>query len=438
MRNKWKNNRIPGSLLRVGLAALCLVWLIACAKKETVHDEYTCPMHPTVLADKPGTCPVCGMDLVRKARPGEVSAADGDLTPLLKSTNEVVASNVKTIKGEYRALPLSQETQGIITYDTRNSYTLSVRTGGRLEKVFLKYAFQPVNKGQKVAELYSPELITAQRELLFVLESDAGNTALVESAKRKLELLGVDADFIQKLIARKTVANTFPLYSPYSGYVVTATQQTPPTLPKNPNSTSPAGMGDGGMGSPTNASANTPSTASATSSAALLREGDYVSAGQTLFNIVNIAALRIELDVPAAQANAIRKGDVLTLDFGNGTLEDATIDFVQPYFAQGEEFLKLRVYTKHMQDLHIGHLVRAKVHLTAKESLWVPRDAVLDMGRDRLVFVKDGAMLKPKKVTTGVHAKGWIEITQGLAASEEIAANAHYLIDSESFVKTTP
>ena len=162
MRNKWKSNQTSGSLHRLGLAALCLVWLMACAKKETVHDEYTCPMHPTVLADKPGTCPVCGMDLVRKARPGEVSAADGDLTPLLKSTNEVVASDVKTIKGEYRTVPLSQETQGIITYDTRNSYTLSVRTGGRLEKVFLKYAFQPVNKGQKVAELYSPELITAQ------------------------------------------------------------------------------------------------------------------------------------------------------------------------------------------------------------------------------------------------------------------------------------
>ena len=197
-------------------------------------------------------------------------------------------------------------------------------------------------------------------------------------------------------------------------------------------------MGDGGMGSSANTSANTPATTGATSNAPLLREGDYVSAGQTLFNIVNTAALRIELDVPAAQASAIRKGDVLTLDFGNGTLEDATIDFVQPFFAQGEEFLKLRVYTKHMQDLHIGHLVRAKVQLTAKESLWVPRDAVLDMGRDRLVFVKDGGMLKPKKVTTGVYAKGWIEITQGLAASEEIAANAHYLIDSESFVKTTP
>ena len=438
MRNKWKNNQTSGGLHRLGLAALCLVWLMACAKKETVHDEYTCPMHPTVLADKPGTCPVCGMDLVRKARPGEVSAADGDLTPLLRSTNEVVASNVKTIKGEYRTVPLSQETQGIITYDTRNSYTLSVRTGGRLEKVFLKYAFQPVNKGQKVAELYSPELITAQRELLFVLESDAGNTALVESAKKKLELLGADAGYIEKLMNRKTVATTFPIFSPYSGYVVTATQQTPPTLPQNPNSAPAAGMGDGGMGSTANASTNTPTTTAATSSAALLREGDYVSAGQTLFNIVNTAALRIELDVPAAQASAIRKGDVLTLDFGNGTQEEATIDFVQPYFAQGEEFLKLRVYTKHMQDLHIGHLVRAKVQLTAKESLWVPRDAVLDMGRDRLVFVKDGSMLKPKKITTGVHAKGWIEITQGLTASEEIAANAHYLIDSESFVKTNP
>jgi len=439
MKNKWSNNQKAGI---AGVALLLMLLLAACApKKEAAHDEYTCPMHPTVVTDHPGTCPICGMDLVRRTRPEEAVAGDGELDPLLRSTNEVIVGNVKMIRGENRTVPLSLETKGVITYDTRHSYTLSARVEGRLEKVFLKYAFQPVRKGEKVAELYSPGLVTAQRELLYVLETDAANTALIESAKKKLTLLGATPDFIRRLVDRQTVSTTYPIYSPYSGYVVTALQQAPttPQSAGSPTQTS-SGMGGDAMGGAVTAGAGTttaPSAAGA-SSAALLREGDYVGAGQTLFNIVNIEALRIELDVPAAQASAIGTGDVLTLDFGNGVQEAATIDFVQPFFSQGEEFLKLRVYTRHMQDLHIGHLVQAKVELNAKASLWVPRDAVLDMGRDRLVFVKDDSALKPRKVTTGVQAKGWIEITQGLAPAEEIAANAHYLVDSESFIKTNP
>ena len=75
--------------------------------------------------------------------------------------------------------------QGVVTYDTRNIYTIPTRIGGRLERVYLKYAFQKVSKGQKVAEIYSPELLTAQRELLFLVENDAENTTLIESAKEK-------------------------------------------------------------------------------------------------------------------------------------------------------------------------------------------------------------------------------------------------------------
>src|SRR5690606_28561843 len=118
------------------------------------------------------------------------------------------------------------EAQGIVTYDTRNIYTIPSQIGGRLEKVFLKYPFQTVKKGQKVAEIYSPELLTAQRELLFLLENDSQNEALIKGARERLRLLGASESQINYLVQKRQPQNTFSIYSPYNGYVIADTQQT--------------------------------------------------------------------------------------------------------------------------------------------------------------------------------------------------------------------
>src|SRR6188474_1306699 len=147
---------------KVAAMFLTLLLLVACNKSgdHTEHaDTYTCPMHPTVISDKPGTCPVCGMDLVRKAREGEEVTITEDLAKLIKSPNEVVASSINTIRPTYKPMDSNIDALGIVTYDSRNVYTIPARVGGRLEKVYLKYPFQKVSKGQKVAEVYSPELL---------------------------------------------------------------------------------------------------------------------------------------------------------------------------------------------------------------------------------------------------------------------------------------
>src|SRR5687767_3284996 len=185
MKKNLKNNSII-------LAIVALLTLASCGAggNHVEHaDTYTCPMHPTVVSDRPSTCPVCGMDLVRKARSGEEVEITEDLAKVLKSPNEIVIASIKTIKAEYKSVPSSVEAQGLVTYDTRNIFTIPSRVGGRLEKIYLKYEFQPVSKGQKIAEIYSPELITAQRELLFLVENDAENKSLLDGAKNKLGLL---------------------------------------------------------------------------------------------------------------------------------------------------------------------------------------------------------------------------------------------------------
>jgi Cu(I)/Ag(I) efflux system membrane fusion protein len=412
------------------LIGIFIILLASCENKDhaTEQDTYTCPMHPTVVSDRPATCPVCGMDLVRKARPGEEVKITEDLAKLIKSPNEIVVANIKTINGEYRSVPFSIQAQGVVTYDTRNIFTIPSRVGGRLEKIYLKYIFQPVKKGEKIADVYSPELIAAQRELLFLIDNDSENKTLIDASKNKLELLGLTNSQINNLIEKKETSNTFSIYSPYSGYMIT--DQSASSVSTFKTSASGSGM-DNGMGT---SSSSTPTTTN--SSGQLIREGDYVSAGQSLFMIVNNEALRIELDLPSKKVGTIKKGDKLELDFGNGNKEQTSIDFVQPFFNEGEDFLKVRVFTKLVKELYIGHLVNATITLPASESLWVPKEAVLDLGSDKVVFVKDRGVLKPKKISTGIISKGLIQITSGLASSDEIASNAQYLVDSESFIKT--
>lgn len=433
MKKNWKNNWLI-------VAAVALLTLASCGAggDHAEHaDTYTCPMHPTVVSDRPSTCPVCGMDLVRKARPGEEVEITEDLAKLIKSPNETVIASIKTIKAEYKSVSSSVEAQGVVTYDTRNIFTIPSRVGGRLEKIFLKYQFQPVTKGQKIAEIYSPELLTAQRELLFLIENDGQNKSLIDAAKNKLELLGLTSAQIENLITKKTTSQTFSIYSPYSGYLITGQQAPTTSVSVSSGSTSgSSGMSDGMSSSASTSSANTASV-STPEAGSIIREGAYVSAGQTLFSIVNTSDLRIELDLPASRASAIKKGDKLSLDFGTGSIEETTIDFVQPFFNEGQDFVKLRVFTNKTKDLHIGHLVTAKIQIPASESLWIPREAVVDMGTDKIVFLKERGVFKPKKVVVGIASNGLVEIKSGLASSDEIAANAQYLVDSESFIKTT-
>lgn len=433
MKKNWRNNIIVSFVL----LSLLLLGVGAC-KKGNDHaehaDTYTCPMHPTVVSDKPGTCPVCGMDLVRKARAGEEVKITEDLAQLIKSPNETFIASIKTIKGEFKSMPVSVKAEGLVTYDTRNIYTIPSKVGGRLEKVFLKYAFQAVRKGQKIVEIYSPELITAQRELLYLLENDPGNAGMIESSKNKLYYLGNTKNQVDELIKRKEVTSAFSIYSPYDGYVILEGQQ-PPAITTAPSGSSGSSMG-GGMAGSSSVSSSPASPAMNTSSSELLREGNYVSSGQTLFKVVNTAALRVELDLPVTQVGRLRLKDAVDVNLGNEKTLTGEVDFIQPFFTEGQEFVKVRLYVKNSNHLQIGQLVGATIQLKPVEALWVPRQAVLDLGLEKIVFVKERGVFKPRKIQSGTRTNDWVEITQGVSSSEEVASNAQYLVDSESFIKT--
>ena len=416
------------------LIILMIVLLVACSKKtdHAGHDQYTCPMHPTIIQDKPGTCQVCRMDLVKKGLPGQEVKITAGLNYLLKPTNAMVTSSIKTITPQEKVQDLKAEANGIITYDTRRSASIPIRFGGRIEKLAIRYNFQPVRKGQKLLEIYSPELLTAQRELLYLTTSDKENIQLIDGAKEKLRLLGISESQISKLVSSGKESYSFPVYSPVNGYVIEDGPLTDGVSIENSsdNSSMDGGMTAGSSTGSIRTSANQNTELS-------IREGMYVNAGQEIFKVVNTDYVWAEFDVYQRDAASIKVNDPVTLISGNTSEKiEAKVNFIQPFFKDGESFVKVRCYLLNPgEKLGIGQLVSASFKLSSGPSLWIPLSARLDLGSSEIAFTKRRGVFRPKEIITGKQSGDWIEIVSGLESGDSIAYNAQFMVDSESFIK---
>jgi len=410
---------------------LLLTTLAACKHETASHDVYTCPMHPTVLSDKPGACPVCHMDLVKKV-PGAEVTIDGELAAATESPDKQVMSSIRTVKGSFTALPQTLTRTGIVTYDARNRSTVSARVAGRLEKVLVRYAYQHVRKGEKIAEIYSPDLAAAQRDFLSLQRTDAGNAALLNASRQRLRNMGMTDAQIEQVSARNEVVYSVPLFSPAEGIVVQRGGQTP-TAPAETAAPPSGGMGGGSM--ETSANAPAPSASKGTAGTDLLREGTYVTVGQPLFEVVNVSRLLLEFNLPASAATSVHQGDALMVST-RGHQFKTTIGLIQPFTNAGEPFIKIRAYVSDSKELVVGQLITATITLPPTDGLWLPLSAVYDLGTRRVAFVKHGQHFTAVEVETGAIAGDQIMVISGVASSDEVAAAAQFLIDNEGFIKT--
>ena len=449
MRNSWRNKggnvkirklklgRVPFQLSNFILAILLAV---ACTNqsKDSAHrrDQYTCPMHPQIVQDKPGTCPVCGMELVLKGRTEEEVKITKELSNLLKPTDAAIVSSIRTVMPVEKKLTLPTSAKGIITYDTRRAITLPIRYGGRIEKLYLKYNYQPVRKGQKVLEIYSPELVTAQREFIYLLESDPGNSLLINGAKQRLYLLGISETQVAELAASRKESYSFPVLSPIEGYVAEeATLKIIDATSALPSQTT--GMGNG-MGTANNTEAFVQTRIASTEFQ--IREGTYVTAGETLFKVVNTSQVWAEFAIYHKDAANIQLNDPLEISFDNMGYENvqAKVNFIQPFFKAGENFVKLRVYLTNVNGKYeIGQLITARFNINSKSGIWIPTSSVLDLGTQKIVFVKRRGVFRPRSVDTGRQSKDWTELLNGIDSGDSIAYQAQFMVDSESFIKVS-
>jgi Cu(I)/Ag(I) efflux system membrane fusion protein len=392
----------------------------ACNSKENKEakttslseDLYTCSMHPQVLEHHPGDCPICGMKLIKKTA-APVAINNINLETLIKPTNEFVVASLPVTTPQETNISIPIKAYGTIESDTRAAGSISANVSGRIEKLYLRYRFQKIEAGQKVAEIYSPELLTAQENLLFILKNDAQNTSFINAAKQKLLLLGMSAAELNKVITTGKPLYSVSVYSNYSGHVH-----------------------DAGMANDMNE--NSVNKAAPVTQELSLKEGMYVNKGQTLFMIMNHHKAWAALQIFPNEQSVIKKGDAvqITPETDTTAIINGTIDFIEPFFRDNSKTLTARVYFHNMDMLPIGSQVTTNIYTSSKQGLWLPETAVLSLGMNEVAFIKSDGGFKAHSITTGIRANNNVQILSGLNTNDTVAVNAQYLVDSESFIKT--
>jgi len=381
---------------------------------EQEKTEYTCPMHPEVIKDKPGACPICGMDLVKKET-GNKKVGDIEMESLLKPTNEFVISSIPVTTIEKKREQIEIEALGNIAYDTRQIGSISARVAGRIEKLYVRYRYQKINKGQRILDIYSPELLTAQQNLLFLLKNDADNTAFIEAAKERLLLLGMSTEQLKQVINTSQPAFTIAIFSNYSGHI---------------HETASAA----GMNSDPGNMRDIPLLTEELS----LKEGMYLQKGQSIFSVFNPDRAWAVLNISGDIQSLVQKGNTVRIVPETAPSKDfrATIDFIEPFFRKESKTLTARVYFNNSGlKIPVGSQVKATVFGNNKEAYWLPKEAVLSLGLDKVVFEKTDGGFKAKKISTGITHKKLIQVLNGLTTKDSVAVNAQFLMDSESFIK---
>ncbi len=384
-------------------------------EQQVSHKEtYTCPMHPQIIKDKPGACPICGMDLVKKTAAGE-KVTDVSLNDLLRPSNQYVLSSIPTVHIQQRNEPLEITTYGFITYDTRQVGTVSSNVAGRIEKLYVKHRYQQINKGQKIMDVYSPELLTAQQNLLFLLQHDADNQVMVSAARQKLVLLGMSNSQLDQVIKSGKPVFTVSIFSAYSGHIH---ESTPEAMQQQEQT----GMKD----------------VSLITEELQLKEGMYITKGQNLFSIYNPSKAWAVLNIFSGQAGMVKMGDKVRIVPETAPDKDfrATINFMEPFYRPDSKTATARVYFNNPNmGIPIGSQVKAVIFAGARSAKWIPEEAVLTLGLDKVVFIKKDDAFIAHKIEVGMVNNHLIQVLNGLTESDEVAANAQYLVDSESFIK---
>ena len=341
---------------------------------------------------------------------------DVSVHTLMQPSNSYAVSTIPAITSKYREHPIQISALGYTAYNTANVGAISARISGRIEKLYVKYRYQLVKKGQKIMDVYSPELLTAQQNLIFILKNDESNISLINAAKQKLILLGFQGQQLQQIISTQKPLFTVSIYSKYSGHIhealnmKTADQETP--------------------------SMNEASTL--TTQELSIKEGMYLDKGQTVFKIYNPDNVWALLNIYPSDQSFIKVGNKVKIraEAKPETDVGSSINFIEPFFRPGSKTLIARAnFDNRVLKLPIGSQIKATIFSSPVLSQFLPKEAVLALGLNKIVFVRSGIGYKAQKIETGITYKNEIQVLKGITPVDSVAANAQFLMDSESFIK---
>lgn len=361
-----------------------------------------------------------------------------ELDALAQPTNQTVFSDSKIIFPQQKSITPILTATGIITYDPRLSNTISARYNGRIEKLYVRFNFESVSKGQRIMDIYSPEILTEQQNLIFLLKQSPGDTVQLRGSRLKLLLLGLTKGQLTQIETNHSPINPLPVFSPYGGHIHDiGTGSGSSSSTYSTSSGMSSGMNENGV-SP--ASLSTENVPPSSSSALSIKEGMYVQSGQPLFAVYNVSQVWAVLNIFPQDANLVKVGDKVSISAETNPdhLISSTIKFIEPVTDQNASTIRARVYIKDADKLNlkIGVLLSAKITASPVDGLWLPRNAVVNLGQKQVVFLKSGDHFTAKTVQTGIIADALLQIVKGLDIGDQVAENAQYLVDSESFIQT--
>ena len=424
------------------------------AKPEGKTKYWRCPMHPQIVREAPGKCPICGMDLVpvpNEAAPAPAAAAPGapaaapkerkikywvspmdpgyvrdkpgkapcgmDMVPVYEDAGEEAPGTIKvsgatlqsmgvrTAKVEVRPLSRLTLAVGLVNFNERNLSTVTTKVNGWLERLYVNATGDPVRKGQALVSIYSPELVSSQEEYLQavrnlkamknspVKEMADGAKRLAEASRRRLSYFDISAAQIDDLERTGQVKKNLTLTSPANGIVTKR----------------------------------------------MVTQGMYVQAGMPLLEVADLSTVWVDADIYQYELPWIKVGQpvTMTLDYMPGETFAGKIDYIYPYLKEATRTAKVRLrFANPGLKLKPEMFAQVKIESpVSKPAVVVPMEAVIDTGLKQHVFIALGqGRFEPREVKLGVYGDGnnVREVISGLSGGEEVVTSAQFLLDSES------
>lgn len=371
----------------------------ACAKKEETKvtrekaQTYTCPMHPQIVKNGPGTCPICGMDLV----PFEKNNAQDFL--ILGASQQALA-NLRTMKVGENEFSNSSRLNGRLVTDPEQTVYVSSRVAGRIEVLYVKETGVPIHKGQPLYKIYSEQLSSLQQEYLVAaaqvssFPEDKRFNQMKTAAKQKLLLYGQSETQLSDLVKKQKVSPYVTYFAPNSGIIAELS----------------------------------------------VTEGQYVGEGGSIMKLEDYDRLWVEADVYPSDAHKIKTGQKVQVIVSG--YEDQpqvmTVDFINPALQTSKQIMQLRGTIPNPNNQWQAGL-QAVVLLPSsgqKNVLALPVDAVIRDGNGAHVWIEaEKGKYQPRMVTLGAETFDEVEITDGLKNGETVVVSGAYLLYSEFILK---
>ncbi len=388
------NLSVPVCLL---LIAFCLFFFSCKSKKETTinKDEYyTCSMHPQIMEDKPGLCPICHMDLI------VVKKTNTTADEIMLNDEQVRLGNIQTDTIRNGTIGDKLVLTATLNTDESKVNSINVRVMGRIDKLYFKNVGDYVSKGAHLYDLYSEELNNNKQEYIAALEkmqildnSIIDFNRLVQSAKTKLLLWGMSEAQVNELGTTKKSSPLTSFYSNASGYIT--------ELP--------------------------------------VMEGQYVSEGMAIVKLADLSSLWAEAQVYASQLSALDLNGTVIVQVPDlpGKEWKGKIEFANPEIVADSRLNLVRVSIPNANGiLKPGMPAYVKIKSREINTLTLPTDAVLRDGKMNTVWIQSGKnSFKMKMVELGLESGDRIEIKSGLQNGDVVVMKGAYLLHSEYVFK---